>query len=220
MGESIPSLLLEELSGRKGVIFSMRRYEFPDCLSIILYPVEKFKGMLFLPLSAAFINVLHRLSGLGRCFKSFEDVIKLISDVNKDFFTHVKNILAAKRNAFCLGRGFGYPLALETCSVLKQFLGIHAEGYPAGESKHGPIALIEEDFPVISFILNDETKKKMISSIMEMRARGAKIISISTEDNDVLSISDAYIGLPADLPLNAIPLLYFVPVIKIVESFF
>ena len=89
----------------------------------------------------------------------------------------------AKGSMF-LGRGFSYPIALEGALKLKELSYIHAEGYPAGEMKHGPLALIEEGMPVVVLAPRDNYYKKTISNMQEVIARGAKVLLITNKSND------------------------------------
>lgn len=85
-----------------------------------------------------------------------------------------------------LGRGINYPTALEGALKLKEISYIHAEGYPAGEMKHGPIALIDENMPVLAIALQDELYEKMISQIEQSKARGGRVIAIATEGDEMI----------------------------------
>ena len=100
-----------------------------------------------------------------------------------------------------LGRGINYPIALEGALKLKEISYIHAEGYPAGEMKHGPIALIDNEMPVVSIAPNDHVFEKMLGNIQEVKARGGSVIAITTEGHDTLKsildpARDAMISLP------------------------
>jgi glucosamine--fructose-6-phosphate aminotransferase (isomerizing) len=86
-----------------------------------------------------------------------------------------------------LGRGINYPIALEGALKLKEISYIHAEGYPAGEMKHGPIALIDERMPVVAIAPRDHVFEKMIGNMQEVKARGGSVIALTTRGNDVLS---------------------------------
>lgn len=116
------------------------------------------------------------------------------------------------KNCLFLGRGSGFPVALEGALKLKEISYIHAEGYPAAEMKHGPIALIDEQMPVIFIATKNSSYQKVISNIQEVKARKGKIIAIVTEgDIRVKEIADYYIEIPdtdeAFMPLVAtIPL--------------
>jgi glucosamine--fructose-6-phosphate aminotransferase (isomerizing) len=113
--------------------------------------------------------------------------------------------LAAKisnqNHAYFLARGYNLPIALEGALKLKEISYIHAEAFPAGESKHGPIAIVEPEFPVVIIAPNDWTAKKMMSSTEEMRARGAYIISVTEEGHSIIERSDYPFTLPTSLSL-------------------
>jgi len=105
-----------------------------------------------------------------------------------------------------LGRGINYPIALEGALKLKEISYIHAEGYPAGEMKHGPIALIDERMPVVAIAPNDHVFEKMIGNVQEAKARGGSVIALTTEGDDRMaavldSKSDVMISLPATTAL-------------------
>ena len=91
------------------------------------------------------------------------------------------------RDVLFIGRHTGYPAALEGALKLKELSYIHAEGYPAGELKHGPIALVEEGVPVVAVATQCHVYPKMLSNIQEVRARGAEVIAIATEGDDARS---------------------------------
>ncbi len=101
------------------------------------------------------------------------------------------------KNFMYIGRNFNYPSALEGALKLKEISYIHAEGYPAGELKHGPIALLDEDFPVFAIIPKSFTYEKMFSNIREVKARNARVIAIATEGDDRIGkIVDDVIYIP------------------------
>lgn len=116
------------------------------------------------------------------------------------------------RNCLYLGRGYNFPVALEGALKLKEISYIHAEGYPAAEMKHGPIALIDEDMPVIFIATRDNSYAKVLSNIEEVRSRKGKVIAIANEgDEEVDRLADHVIYIPAaSAPvaplLSAIPL--------------
>jgi glucosamine--fructose-6-phosphate aminotransferase (isomerizing) len=111
-----------------------------------------------------------------------------------------------------LGRGINYPVALEGALKLKEISYIHAEGYPAGEMKHGPIALIDETMPVIAVVTKDSLYEKMVSQVQQAKARGGLVIALATEGDQAISHeADHVIYVPAAPPLlapvvNVIPL--------------
>ena len=114
-------------------------------------------------------------------------------------------------NFIYLGRGYNFPVALEGALKLKEISYIHAEGYPAAEMKHGPIALISQEMPVVVIATNSSTYEKVISNIQEIKARKGKIISIITEGDEIVkNLSDYSISIPeTDECLS--PLLSVVP---------
>lgn len=124
---------------------------------------------------------------------------------------HIKTIAAEfkdSRNALYLGRGYGFPIALEGALKLKEISYIHAEGYPAAEMKHGPIALIDEEMPVVVIATQHSYYEKVISNIQEVRARKGRVIAIATiGDEHIKEHADYVIHIPqceeAMLPLIA-----------------
>jgi len=100
-------------------------------------------------------------------------------------------------NFLYLGRGYQFPVALEGALKLKEISYIHAEGYPAAEMKHGPIALIDENMPVVFIAPKDSTYEKVVSNIEEVKARGGRLIAIASEnDNDIDRLVDYTIKIP------------------------
>jgi glucosamine--fructose-6-phosphate aminotransferase (isomerizing) len=119
---------------------------------------------------------------------------------------------AENRNFLYLGRGYNYPVALEGALKLKEISYIHAEGYPAAEMKHGPIALIDKDMPVVFIATRDRAYEKVLGNIEEVRARSGRVIAIATEgDEEIRSKVDHVIHIPQTIPcltpiLSVIPL--------------
>lgn len=119
--------------------------------------------------------------------------------------------MAGVRSCLFLGRALQHPVALEGALKLKEISYIHAEGYPAGEMKHGPIALIDEDFPVIAIATPGITYEKMLSNIQEVRARDGKVIAIAADgDTKVAQSADFVLSVP-DVPELLSPLVTIVP---------
>lgn len=115
------------------------------------------------------------------------------------------------RNFLYLGRGYNFPVALEGALKLKEISYIHAEGYPAAEMKHGPIALIDEEMPVVFIATKDSSYEKVVSNIQEVKARKGKIIAVVTEgDTSVRNLADHVIEIPATEEAF-VPLLAVVP---------
>lgn len=116
-----------------------------------------------------------------------------------------------KSNYFYLGRWVSHPVALEGALKLKEISYIHAEGYPGGETKHGPIALIEPGMPVVVVAPLDRVYSKLLSNVEEVKARGAVVIGVGTEgDTDLASRVNHFISVPATDPFLS-PLLTVVP---------
>ena len=113
---------------------------------------------------------------------------------------HLAPIFTYAKNCLYLGRGYNYPLALEGALKLKEFSYIHAEGYPAAEMKHGPIALIDSEMPVFVIATRDRLYEKVISNIQEVRARGGRVTALVTEgDTQIQKFADHVITLPDTL---------------------
>ncbi len=128
-----------------------------------------------------------------------------------DKVIELAKIFKDSRNALYLGRGYNYPVAMEGALKLKEISYIHAEGYPAAEMKHGPIALIDEEMPVVIIATNKGTYKKVISNIQEVKARKGKIIAIITEgDETVKELADHYIEVPETEEM-LVPLIATIP---------
>ena len=110
-----------------------------------------------------------------------------------------------------LGRGINYPIAMEGALKLKEISYIHAEGYPAGEMKHGPIALIDEEMPVLAIVTKDALYEKMISQVQQAKARGGVVIALATEGDEAIAReADTVIYVPEAPPLLA-PIVNVVP---------
>jgi glucosamine--fructose-6-phosphate aminotransferase (isomerizing) len=148
-------------------------------------------------------QLLHELSLIPQKVSKvleYEEQIKYIAGEIKD-----------KHNALYLGRGYNFPIALEGALKLKEISYIHAEGYPAAEMKHGPIALIDEEMPVIVIATNKSAYDKIASNIQEVKARKGLVIAVVTEGDEVISkIADYTIQIPdTEEPLT--PLLSVIP---------
>jgi glucosamine--fructose-6-phosphate aminotransferase (isomerizing) len=118
---------------------------------------------------------------------------------------------ASASDLLFLGRGINYPIALEGALKLKEISYIHAEGYPAGEMKHGPIALIDENLPVVVLIPRDEVYEKTLSNLREVEARGGRIIAITDNaDDDLRAVAECVITVPST-STSLLPVLLTVP---------
>ncbi len=129
--------------------------------------------------------------------ESLPDKIEKALQLN-DKIEHIAKVFKDSRNALYLGRGFNFPVALEGALKLKEISYIHAEGYPAAEMKHGPIALIDEEMPVFFVATQDSSYEKIVSNIQEVKARKGKIIAIVTEgDKLICQMADYVLEVPA-----------------------
>jgi glucosamine--fructose-6-phosphate aminotransferase (isomerizing) len=124
---------------------------------------------------------------------------------------HIADIYKNSTNALYLGRGINFPVALEGALKLKEISYIHAEGYPAAEMKHGPIALIDEEMPTFVIATQDSSYEKVVSNIQEVKARKGKVIAVVTKgDIDVKGMADHVIEIPRTDDL-LIPLIATIP---------
>ena len=139
-----------------------------------------------------YLSIVKELNNIP---KKMQEVLKLndrIADLSR-MFTYAHNFLY-------LGRGFSYPVAMEGALKLKEISYIHAEGYPAAEMKHGPIALIDSDMPVVVIATHNAMYEKVLSNIQEIKARQGKVIAlVSGGDNTVSKIADEVLEIPDTL---------------------
>lgn len=136
---------------------------------------------------------------VGWCLEQEKDLIK------------TAHSLKDSTSAFYLGRGINMPIAYEGALKLKEISYIHAEGYPAGEMKHGPIALIERDMPVIALAPRDPWYEKMISQVEQVKSRGGKVIAVSSRGDETLAtLADHVLWIP-DMPWLLSPVVTIIP---------
>jgi len=142
-------------------------------LYLLACELGRIRGKLDSPDFARAIDDIATIPGLiGRTLKTGVDCERLAER------------FAGSEHFLFLGRGLQYPVAMEGALKLKEVSYIHAEGYPAGEMKHGPIALIDERMPVVALAVNDEGQAKMLSNVEEVKARGGIVIAIVTEGDE------------------------------------
>ena len=154
----------------------------------------------------AFTSQVTVLEAMQELPELVEQTLKL-----SDQIEGIANKYAKANNFLYLGRHFNYPVAMEGALKLKEISYIHAEGYPAAEMKHGPIALIDENMPVVVIAPKDALFDKVISNVREIKARGGKVIAISTEDCHPLDeIADHLIKVPKTIPM-LMPIVTCVP---------
>jgi glucosamine--fructose-6-phosphate aminotransferase (isomerizing) len=162
--------------------------------------------------------VLGRLRGLSRDYgieiaRQLQALPGKIEQAlqGRDAVRRIAELYGRHDNFIYLGRGFQFPVALEGALKLKEISYIHAEGYPAAEMKHGPIALIDEHMPVVFISTRDSAYEKVMSNMMEVRARKGHIIAIATEgDTEVQSRADHVLYVPATVPMLQ-PILSVIP---------
>ena len=150
----------------------------------------------------------HRIKGIARIPGLLGD---LLTRENLSLYEALADKYFRKHDFLFLGRGLNFPIAMEGALKLKEVSYIHAEGYPAGEMKHGPISLIDEDMPVVALVPKDRLYEKMISNIHEVKARGGIVIAVATEgDMSVFKVADEVMFVP-DCSEDLIPILMCVP---------
>jgi len=147
------------------------------------------------------------IHGLNRIPRQVQRILD-----QRDTIREIAELYAPSNNFLYLGRGYNYPIALEGALKLKEISYVHAEGYPAAEMKHGPIALIDRDMPVVVLCTQDSTYDKIKGNVQEIKARSGRVLAIVTEgDNDIAEMADHVITVPHTLDmlqplLNVIPL--------------
>ena len=123
----------------------------------------------------------------------------LLGDIlsNANLCEEIAELYYNKPNFLYIGRGLHYPIALEGALKLKEISYIHAEGSPGGEMKHGPIALIDHNMPVVAIVPDDSLRDKMINNISEVKTRDGQVIAIATEgDQQIKKVADHVIYVP------------------------
>jgi glucosamine--fructose-6-phosphate aminotransferase (isomerizing) len=145
-----------------------------------------------------------------QALRALPDQIRQILE-KADEVKRLAELFTGKANALYLGRGVNFPVALEGALKLKEISYIHAEGYPAAEMKHGPIALIDENMPVVVIAPRDAVHAKIVSNIEEVRARGGKVIAITSDgDGEIAKLAAATFTIPETLDLLT-PILSVIP---------
>ncbi|WP_288082517.1 glutamine--fructose-6-phosphate transaminase (isomerizing), partial [Xylanibacter rodentium] len=169
-------------------------------LTMLALALAKEKGTIS---SSDYLEIVKELHEIPEKMKKVLELNDRISELSR-IFTYAHNFLY-------LGRGYSYPVALEGALKLKEISYIHAEGYPAAEMKHGPIALIDSDMPVVVIATHNAMYEKVLSNIQEVKARKGKVIAIVTEGDDNISrIADEVIELPTTIECLE-PLLVTIP---------
>jgi glucosamine--fructose-6-phosphate aminotransferase (isomerizing) len=169
-------------------------------LALIALRIARLRNLSILQ-GREFIRALQRLPGQVTQILERSSEIERLAD----------RFLRTTKNALYLGRGVNFPVALEGALKLKEISYIHAEGYPAAEMKHGPIALIDENMPVVFIAPRDAVHSKIVSNIEEVKARGGKVIALINEgDTEIERLADATFTIPVTLDLLT-PILTSIP---------
>ncbi len=149
---------------------------------------------------------------LLEALNQFPNIIQSVIRNQESMIKVAAQEYVTKSDFFFLGRGISTATAMEGALKIKEIAYVHAEGYPAGESKHGAIALVEPGFPVIFVAPNDSTRRHLEGNVMEMKARGARIVTVCSEqDKALINLSDQVIPLPQIPSLSFSPICYVVP---------
>jgi len=147
-----------------------------------------------------------------KCLEKIPEIVSETISRNEELSRRLAGELYDKTSLLFLGRGVSIATAEEAALKLKEIAYNHAEAYSAGESKHGPIALVEDGFPVIFIAPNDETRSRMIGNIMEMKARGASVVSVILKDDTELeSLSRFVFTIPEDIEPEFSTMVFIVP---------
>jgi glutamine---fructose-6-phosphate transaminase (isomerizing) len=155
------------------------------------------------------------LSG-ERLQKAVQDLARLPDLVGRvldhgDEYERLANLFHDREHFLYLGRGINYPVAMEGALKLKEISYIHAEGYPAGEMKHGPIALIDEVMPVVTIAVRDHVYEKMISQIEQVKARGGIAIALATEGDEAIGAKADHVLTVPETPELLSPVVNIIP---------
>jgi glucosamine--fructose-6-phosphate aminotransferase (isomerizing) len=170
-------------------------------LTMMALMIAKKKGLIGVDRYTQLLKDLDAVPG------KIEQILK-----KNDQFKQIASIYKDVNNALYLGRGVSYPVALEGALKLKEISYIHAEGYPAAEMKHGPIALIDQNMPVVVIATKDSSYDKIVSNVQEVKARNGIVIAVVTEGDDTIEkMADHVVEIPASDPvlvslLSSIPL--------------
>jgi glucosamine--fructose-6-phosphate aminotransferase (isomerizing) len=169
-------------------------------LLLLAMQVAKEKGLLSGRKAEELVDELHSIPTLVR------EVLKKVDQKMKKLAEKLKDV----EHIYLIGRGVGYPIVLEGALKLKEITYLHSEALPAGELKHGTLALIEKGTPVLAVVPPGESRGRMIGNIEEVKARGATIVAIASEGDDVRGHADEFIPIPPVEELLS-PLPYIVP---------
>ena len=148
---------------------------------------------------------------LGKTILEIPSMVEKVLKELDEKICHLSLIYTYARNFLYLGRGYSYPVALEGALKLKEISYIHAEGYPAAEMKHGPIALIDAEMPSVIIAPNDHLYEKVVNNVQQVKARGGSVIAIVTKgDNIISNIADHVLEVP-EIPECLTPIITSIP---------
>ncbi len=162
-------------------------------LELLALRLAQLRGTLSSPEIAEHLRGLHEVPTL----------VEKVLGADADVAAVVKQI-AMTHDFFFLGRHVGFPTALEGALKLKEITYVHAEGYPAGELKHGPLALIEPGVVVVVMVTDDDLKEKLLGNLAEVKSRGATVVAVAHhDDEEVAAVADYVLGVPRAAALQA-----------------
>ncbi len=161
---------------------------------------------------AALAHVAFELANRKEMIEHLRTIPNVVEEILKreNEIEELARKLKDKNDFFFIGRGISHPTAMEGALKLKEISYSHAEAYPGGELKHGPLSLLEKGVPVIAIAPNDETKSKMLGNIKECKARSALLIALSDSD-EILEEADLKIRMPAGIAPELTPIVYIIP---------
>jgi glucosamine--fructose-6-phosphate aminotransferase (isomerizing) len=152
----------------------------------------------------------HQLRRLVADAGHIPDLAGQVLDRDEEY-QELANIFFKANDFLYLGRGINYPVALEGALKLKEISYIHAEGYPAGEMKHGPIALIDETMPVVAIVTKDALYEKMVSQVQQAKARGGVVIALATDGDETIAREADFVMHVPKAPSLLAPIINVIP---------
>lgn len=169
-------------------------------LTMVAFAIAELKGTM----------TQEQIAELGKVITKIPDLVSQTLKLN-DKIKHLSLIYTYARNFLYLGRGYSYPVALEGALKLKEISYIHAEGYPAAEMKHGPIALIDAEMPTVIIAPNDHLYEKIVNNVQQVKARHGSVIAIVTEgDTEIRNMADHVLEVP-EVPECLTPIITSIP---------
>jgi len=182
------------------------------CIALIIHEIFGDHGYLALRRQQRDLNELERqIQQLQKDNQQLESQIKSLKS-DPQAIEKLARDIAKCRDVLYLGRGTSYPIALEGALKLKEISYLHAEGYPAGELKHGPLALVDSDMPVVTVAPNNDLLEQLKSNLMEVRARGGELIVFADPESGIqASDGVTVIEMPRHVTYVQAPVVYSIP---------